>query len=424
MEYNYLHYDVFHHELLRESRNDTLISRYTLRSQRIQTNYAVTNYSVFAEWTRSVYTIADAFQNSYINMQPRPVSHAFKFKLQTHKKEWLIQPEIGYAFSGFSDTLFIRKFPSSETYALNNYFFDLLPATFGDTLPYQYNVNRFQGACLSSKTFNNRKLYLYLQYSRTWNHVSEFHVNTSEFDALSGPRESLLTQLSSSWHIQSGLQLNETSLFRVGYQYHRFPLSWNHTVFPDDPDTIEIVNLAEGITHYHALQLGYQLLSAPFHLQLHTAAGIAQGNISASTPVLGYVFRILPISHQGEVIGRMHYLLGHLYLDYPIQSGKWMFTPRLDLLAARSWSDITIDAQLEFGLADIHQEQEYIHAAYIASLGLKTDIFLSENLYFTMNMDQLIPVIKTIYPEPPPPTPTDTKFYGGLSFSMGIYLTL
>jgi hypothetical protein len=72
-----LNYESIHHELLRESRQDTLLSRYTLRSQRVKTYFFAGSYSISAVWTRSIYAIADLFNTPYTLTALRPVSNEF-----------------------------------------------------------------------------------------------------------------------------------------------------------------------------------------------------------------------------------------------------------------------------------------------------------------------------------------------------------
>lgn len=423
MQSNHLAYDVSHQELLRESKNDTLLSRYTIREQHTEFNYVTRNLSLFASWSRNVYRMDDLFETDYTKLTSQPISHRIDLKAQTHIKNWLIQPGINYTFSRTQDTLFVINFPSSDVLAMNSYFFDLLPETIGDTIPYNNSLNAFHVEMLASKSRQDQSLFFYLKYARTMDRLTETHENTSTHDKLRGPRESLLQFNYSSIKTMAAWQVNAHYLFWGGFNYHFSPLDWSHTVFPDEPDTLEIVQLADAKTNSFHAQLGYKALSLPLGFQTTLSAGHLTNITGASTPVLGYVLRILPISHQADLVTSSSYLLTHIHLDYPLKAGNSIFLPKLDVIAARFWTDISLEALLQFGLEDIDFQEHYIHAATIASIGCEAKIALNRDLFLIFEADQLIPYIKTISPEPPTPTPSDIKRYGGLSVSAGVTMS-
>ncbi len=420
LQTDHLAYDVSHQELLRKSRNDTLLSRYTLREQHIEFNHAGKKYSFYASWSRNIYRIADLLNTDYTFTSLIPISHRFDIKAQTHLHNWLIQPGVNYTFSRSQDTLLISDFPRSDVSAMNSYFFDLLPATIGDSITYNNSLDAFHIELLLSKNKQDQRLFFYLKYARTMDRLSETHENSSTNDKLSGPRESLLTFNYSSIKAMAAWQVNAHSLFWTGINYHFAPLDWNHTVFPDEPDTTEIVQLANGKTNSFHAQLGYKALSLPVTLQATLSVGHLSNITEASTPVMGYVLRILPISHQADLSVSSNYLLTHFHVDYPLKSGNSIFLPQLDVIATRFWTDVSIEALLQFGLEDIDFEEHYVHAAYIASIGCEAKIALNRDLFLTFEVEQLIPYVKTISPEPPALIPSDIKQYGGLSISAGV----
>ena len=420
MQSNQLAYDVSHQELLRESSNDTLLTRYTIREQHTEFNYVAKNLSLYASWARNVYSMDDLFETDYTKLTSQPTSHRIDLKAQTHIKNWLIQPGINYTISRAQDTLFITDFPSSDVSAMNSYFFDLLPETIGDTILYNNALDAFHLELLASTSKQDQNLFLYLSYARTMDRFTETHENTSTNDKLSGPRESLLSFNYSSIKAMAGWQINKHSMFWAGLNYHFSPLDWNHTIFPNEPDTTEIVQLANAKTHSFNAQLGYKALSLPVSLQTTYSAGYLSNISEASTPVLGYLLRILPISHQADLVASSRYIMTHLYLDYLIKTGNSTILPRLDVIAARFWTDISLEALLQFGLEDIDFQEHYIHAATIASIGCEAIIALNRDLFLIFEADQLIPYVKTISPEPPAPIPSDIKQYGGLSISVGV----
>ncbi|MCF7832680.1 MAG: hypothetical protein K9N05_03775 [Candidatus Marinimicrobia bacterium] len=423
MDNSYLHYDIDHQELLRESKNDTLLSRFSIRAQKAEFNYIDNKYSINAKWIHNVYSIADLFNTDYTLTSARPISHRFDIKAQTHVKEWVLQPGIHYAFSRMSDTLFVTDYPISEISAYNNYFFNLLPETFGDTIPFNNAFDAFHVELLGSKSKNDQGMMFYLKYSNTSNRLTESHKNTSSNNKLSGPRESLCKLTFSSIETLAGWQSDIHSFFWVGINYNFIPLDWEHTVFPSVPDTTEIVQLANSKTNSFNIQLGYKALSLPVTFQATLSTGFLANITEASTPVLGYILRILPISHQADLIASSTYLLTHIHVDYPLKAGNSTFLPRLDVIAARFWTDVSLEALLQFGLEDIDYVENYVHAAYIASIGCEARIALNRDLHLTFEADQLLPYIKTISPEPPTPIPSDIKRYGGLSISAGVSMS-
>ncbi len=416
LQVDHLSYGIDHQEMLRESESDTLLSRYTLREQHIELNYQYKKFSLFTSWSRNILTLSNAFNTDYTNTNPRPISNSFNLKAQTEIKNWLIQPGIHYAYSRLNDTLFISEYPVSKTNSYNNYFFDLLPETFGDTISYQNSFDNFYFELLAS----DQRLLFYVKYSNTSNRLSESHINTSSNDKLSGPRETLCKLTYSHINTMAGWHATKDSYFWLGLNYSFSPLNWDHTILPGTPVASEIDTIAGANTRSFNAQLAYQLLTHPFNFHAILSSGTVRNSTMARTPVLGYVLKILPISHRADIYLTSSYILTHLHFDYPLKTGNLVFTPYVDMIASRFWSDISLLALLQFGLEDIDYQEQYIHAAYIASIGCKTKIALNQNLFLTFNVDQLLPYIKTISPEPPSPTSSDTKRYGGLSIFGGV----
>ncbi len=414
-----LNYHVDHNEIFRSSLNDSLLSRYTLREQNASFTHSGNNCSLNLGWSRKVYRLSDIFDSDYSTADFLPVSYSFKVKIQSHINDWLIQPGLNYSFSRSSDTLFITEFPVSEQSAYNTYFFNLLPQTFGDTIPYSNSSDAFSADILVHKNKGDQSFLFYLKYLGFFNKLMESHINTSN-NNLNGPRESICRFNYSGIKGSAVWTINKHSAVWMGVSYTFSPLKWDHTVFPDQPDTLEIIKISEGNTHALNVHAGYQLLSAPFALSASVAGGFINNHTHISTPVLGYIFRILPISHQAEAELSSNYLLTHIHFDHPFSTSGFSFTPRADIIAGRFWSDISIQALLQFGLEDIDIEESYIHAVYIGSLGFSGKVAINRDLFFTFEADQLIPYVKTVSPVTPPPPPDNIKRYGGLSIKLGV----
>ena len=420
---SYLSYESVHHELLRESRQDTLHSRYTLRSQQVITHFGAGSYSVSAAWTRSIYTIADLFNTPYTQSNIRPVCNELFCEFNTTYNDIRISPQIRYRYSSSADTLFIREFPQSDISAHNTYFYNLLEPTFGDTIPHRNVFHLFHAAFPFDLRYGpDHRFYFSVAYTGIRNDLSESHVNTGPSDVLRGPRETSAKIRSASWELFAGLQYHTKSMFWLSYRHDQGTPDWRHTIFPHEPDTVEIIRLAEGKYSYNSLRLGYQLLSAPLNLQMQGSGSVLKGDIFLSTPVLGYFLRFVPIAHQGTATGSMRYIFFNAYADYPLRKGGFLFTPRMDLIWARIWSDLELDARLQFGLQDIFIENTYIHALYILTPGAKFSIPLWDDVKLLLNIEQMIPIIKTVFPEPPPP-PTGISRYGGLTISAGVHMS-
>lgn len=413
-----LYYDVDHQELMRESRNDTLLSRYTIRSQNLRFQYKGKDLSYDASWSRKIFDIDDILSSDYSYSNIKPESHTLSFRIQTDLNKYLLSSGIQYAFSRTSDTLFITDYPSSDQSAMNKYFFDLLPQTFGDTLPYRYASDMFK----THFRISDDQFMFYLEYSQYAVRLNETHMNTSD-NALNGPRESLCRLSYSSLKAFGSWKINGQSMIWAGANYAALPLNWKHTVFPDDPDTLERVNIAEGGTRSLNAQLGYQLLSFPVNIKSTVASGFTNNSTEASTPVLGYVLGFLPISHQANMNIANSYLLAHLHADYPLKKGDFILTPRFDLIAGRVWTDLSLQALLQFGLEDIDIQEEYIHAVYISSFACSAQIPINKDLCLWLDAEQLIPFVKTISPITPTPPPDDIMRYGGLSVKAGVSMT-
>ncbi|MBW6457968.1 MAG: hypothetical protein K0B52_02280, partial [FCB group bacterium] len=173
-----LAYESAHHELLRETYPDSLLSRYTLRSQSVNTSFGVGAHAVSVSWTRSTYTIADAFYTPYTQTGIRPVAHDFRCTFHGGWDGVHIGPVIRFRSSVSGDTLFIREFPKSETSAYNTYFFNLLEPTFGDTIPYRNRSHLFHAAFPFDLGYgSDHRFYFSIAYTGTRNDLSESHVN-------------------------------------------------------------------------------------------------------------------------------------------------------------------------------------------------------------------------------------------------------
>jgi len=418
-----LGYESVHHELLRESYTDSLFSRYTLRSQRVSTHFSNGSHAVSASWARSVYTIADAFYTPYTYTGIRPVAHDLQCAFHTTLKGVHVGPAIRYRYSTSADTLFVREFPKSEISAYNTYFFNLLEPTFGDTLPYRNQYHLYHATFPFDVGYGpDHRFYFSIAFTGSRNDLSESHVNTGRFEVLQGPRETLCRSHSLSWELFSAWRFHTHSMFWLAYRHDRASLAWRHILFPHEPDTVEIIDLAEGESTYRSLRFGYRMLSAPLDLKVQGSGGILQGYLSLSTPVLGYFLRFLPIAHQGTATGSMRYILFNAYADYPLQKGGFIITPRLDLIIARARTDLELDARLQFGLQDILIENYYIHDFYILTPGCKMLIPLWDEVSLSLDIEQILPIIKTVYPEPPP-LPPDIRRYGGLTISAGVQMS-
>ena len=413
-------YRASHHEVLRESRNDSLLSRYTLRTQTLHIDHPAGKGVLHADWRRSAYRIEDLFQNAYTGMHPRPVMHAFGLAYSGLRGKWELRPALRYGFSGDNDTLRVNAYPRSDTDAYNRYFFDLLQPTFGDTLPLRYDLHRAGAGFYAAGTRRGMGIFASADIAYSLFRLRERHRNTGPYDKIRGPRQTLLSSGPLNIRLMSALEFRDAHMLRLSYRYAGIPLNWEHTEFPDDPDTLEVVRLASGHAERHILQFGYRFRNTRATLRVNTGAGMIRGRLSAGTPVLGYVFRILPISHQAQAEGRSRYLSGHLHASRCLQAGPLHITPRMDLLASRVCSDYAVNAQLEFGLEDISLEQEYIHAVYLIAPGLEAGLAINSGLYFTLRAEQLLPFVKTLYPELPPPPPPEIRRYGGLSVSAGV----
>ena len=217
-----------------------------------------------------------------------------------------------------------------------------------------------------------------------------------------------------------GWHKDHTSTLWGGFRYRSLPFDWHHTEFPDEPDTTEIIQLGNGKNSVSTAHLSYNGCISGFEFQFSLLGGVGSCLDTARTPVLGYAWFILPISHQADLCVSSAYFGGYIHADRRIDWGNSYFTPRVDIFAIRTYTDLAFNALLEFGLEDIQFEEHYVHAVYIASLGCTANIALNHDLHLTLDAEQLIPYVKTVSPEQPSPHPSDIKRYGGLTVSAGI----
>ncbi|MFA6617741.1 MAG: hypothetical protein WCT23_01570 [Candidatus Neomarinimicrobiota bacterium] len=419
-EKNALYYAVDHKELLRESKNDSLVSRYTLRKQFIEYTQLFKNFSLHFDYSRNILNFSDILNNYYTASDPLPISYSFGIKTGVLHSGMNIQPGFNFSFSTLQDTLFIKNFPRSETKIYNDYFFDLLPGTLGDTIYYGDNYYKLDLDLLLDKIEEERGFSFYTRFTSSRNLFSEEHINTGKSKKLQGPRASLNSLGSRKYLGQFSLKLNRTSLLKFTIDLSSSPLDWSHTVFPHDPDTLEIIRLVNSKLNSYSCRLGYELLDKPIKFDISLYTGGLYLNSHIATPVLGYLFSLLPIAHQGDIDLSTQYFHFISHFDYPIDLGFMNITPSLDMLNGLYSTRLDILALLQFGIEDIDMSEEYLHFASISSLGINSKFILSPDLYMDLNISQLIPVIKQLSPEALTPEPSELKRYGGLSISLGV----
>jgi hypothetical protein len=418
-EQSRIDYSVTHQELYRSSFNDTLLSRYTIKDQNLSLNYLFNDFSITASWNRYVFDIDDAFNSDYTKTSFKPVGHAFRLRSDILFGSWKIRPGVSFTFSSTNDTLFIEEYPRSDQSAMNNYFFDLLPETYGDSIHFRHNYHSLNGEL----TAHHKALTFHLSYFYSSDQIDETHANTSSNIKLQGPRESLCSFNQSRIKARIGWTMRPDHYLWGGLDYHTFPLDWRHTVYPGDPIPNEIIQLVIGKSNLFRAQLGYNTKINKFNIRTGISSGFANTADTASTPVMGYFLNIFPISHQASLSAGTAYIMGQVHADYLWSIKNTKIRPRLDILASRFWSNIDFQALLEFGLEDIQISDNYIHAAYVAALGCDADIALNQDLYLSLKIEQMIPYVKAVSPVTPPPPPDGIKRYGGLSISAGVYMT-
>jgi hypothetical protein len=273
---------------------------------------------------------------------------------------------------------------------------------------------------LVEKMNENRGFTAYLRYSLLTNSLIENHYNTGSVAKLRGPRSTHNFFRVSRIKGYLALKLNPNSKIKGGIDLSSAPLNWVHTIFPNNPDTLEIIQLARSQIKSFSCRLGYEFIHRSLHFDISLNTGRVTGDAHFSTPVLGYIFGILPISHQGDLEIRTQYVHSIIHIDYPIHLNYINIYPRFDILSGYYSSDLRALALLQFGIEDIDIEESYLHFATIASLGLNSTIQFNSNLYLDLDISQLIPIIKQLTPTPEPTEPSDIKQYGGLSISLGI----
>lgn len=420
---NALYYAADHKELLRENKNDSLVSRYTLRKQFVEYTQLFKSFALHLNYSRNILNLSDILNNHYITSNPLPISHSFGIKTRFLYSDINIRPGFNYSFSTLRDTLFIKNFPRSETKIYNNYFFDLLPGTLGDTIYYGDKYSKLEMDLLIDKIEEDHGFSFYTKITSTRNLLSEEHWNTGKYKKLQGPRASLNSLRSTKFLGQFSLKLNRNSLLKFGLDLSSSPLDWSHTLFPNDPDTLEIIRLATSRLNSYSCQLGYELLDKPVKFDISLYTGGLYMNSHIATPVLGYLFSLLPIAHQGDIDLSTQYFHFISHLDYPFDLGFITITPRLDILNGFYSTQLDILALLQFGIEDIDMSEKYLHFAGSTSLGINSKLMLNSDLYMDLDISQIIPVIKQLSPEPVPAPPSELKRYGGLSISLGVGMT-
>lgn len=412
-----------HIELLRQSRGDSLLSRYTFDKQSVDYTQILKKSTYKITYSLNTLNTSDLLNNEYIESDPQLRAHTVGIRSQFNIQKTTFIPGFQFTYSATEDTLLIKKFPQSDRSIYNNYFFDLLPPTIGDTIEYRNNSKNMDIELLVEKMDENKGFTAYLHYSLFTNSLIEDHYNSGNVVKLQGPRSTYNFLRFSTLNGYFALKLNTNSIVKAGIDISSAPLNWSHTIFPNDPDTLEIIQLARSQIHSFSCKLAYELIKRSLHVDISLNAGRVTGDAHLSTPVLGYIFGILPISHQGDVEMRTQYLHSILHIDYPINFRHLSIYPRLDILSGFYESHLSALALLQFGIEDINFEENYVHVARIVSFGLNSIIEFNSNFYLDLDISQLIPIIKQLSPEPEPIEPSNIKQYGGLSISLGVGMT-
>ena len=415
-----LDYHLDHIELLRESRNDTLLSRYAIRRQYISYTQELKILKFDLLYTRDILELDDILNSDYTHTNVVPKAHTFGVNTQFEIGKHKIRPGFKYSFSGFQDTLFIKEYPSSETKIYNDYFFDLIPSTFGDSLIYKNLFHKLNFE-FYIENFNKDKGYsFYGQFVRSQNKLSEDHFNSGDVDKLAGPRSTLNLYTSTQVNTLLSLKLSSKSIIDVGLDLGFSPLNWSHTVFPNDPDTLEIITLTDAKLKLFSCKLTYRHVENNTNFKISLHAGHIDANAHLATPVLGYLFGLLPIAHQGDFDLNTNYFQTITQIDYIFELDFLSIKPRLDLLGGLYTSHLDVLALLQFGIEDIDIQEKYLHFALLASPGINTVFNLNSDLFMYLDISQLIPIVKQLSPEPTPIVPDGISRYGGLSVSLGV----
>ncbi|HDP67071.1 MAG TPA: hypothetical protein ENN20_01060 [Candidatus Marinimicrobia bacterium] len=245
----------------------------------------------------------------------------------------------------------IESYPQSEDSRLNRYFLDWLPKTFGSPIECKNRSQHFELTPWLSIPFHNNsnRLRIFLDHSQ-WNNAFSFrYVNTTNKPTLNGVR--VLDIPTQFYSTQLSLLLERSSHFSsaIEVRYSRAGLNYDTDNHP--PSFIDFASLGDGSFSLNGGALLFHHIRTNHRLRSGLSVSTFGGEFSIRTPVLGYIYSILPISHQAEGNIRQ----GHAFSQNFTYSGHFTKKQtRLDLSLDYLHSRVTLrmlgEAELEFGL--------------------------------------------------------------------------
>lgn len=407
-------------EWMRQSRQDTLMNSFSTVATEIYFRYAG-SYSV----SEIDYCFTDSKfifnkDDQALNLAPDPNYHKLSVRFEAEMEKWKIRPEYIYRYSHTSDLMQVNRFPESQNDIENDYFFHLLPQTFGDSIPYSFTDRSLSAGFNISRELADRSLFFEFKHDHGDMLIIEAHENNSEHSNLQGSRESNINADYLRWSLKLG-QKKQSSACGIGFHLDVLPLTWIQTVFPirEDSIALDMIDLTDGqISDWGALVF-YDLSDNVRHFSGSVFAGQLRANAQIATPVLGYTFFSLPIAHRLNGEAGALYTGFELSLSQDWQLGIFNITPSLDVLFLHLDGDIRANAQLQFGLSDIDYEEDILANACLGNIGMNGSIFLSNSLRMTAVVSQLIPYMNIISPEIIVEE-DDIEYYGGLMIKFSL----
>lgn len=206
---------------------------------------------------------------------------------------------IRYASNTFKSDIDIQQFPVSETVAVNEYFLDWLPSTFGYTITAPVQTEAIEIEAWGSTTVFDRQVRLYVNRYRSDNDFTFNYLNSSSKPSLNGKRQLDVPVSTRQNRISIAFISPEKIFSTTSLEIFNTEINYDtdHHLF----GATDLRELGRGdFSRIGAsVQTGIAFCKNEFQLGISTVN--YSGEFLIKTPVLGYIgLGILPIAHWAD----------------------------------------------------------------------------------------------------------------------------
>lgn len=266
----------------------------------------------------------------------------------------LIGLDLRYAAEAYESDIVIRQYPIADDENLNDYFLDLLPATFGNNINAPINPKTFELSIWGSTLVADRRLRLHLNRLQSENDLTFNYFNSSSNATLSGKRQLNLPVSIRQNRASLSLLSPEKKITSVSLEIFDSEIRYDtdHQFF----DATDIRDLGNGKFARNGITIRSDITYKNNVFYVGLSAIDYSGEFTLKTPLLGYAadpvfgLEIIPIAHwaEGRLRGGSFAQLLGWSKDFRLRHTTLSLSG--DYIHARYKFNLQGEAHLEFGI--------------------------------------------------------------------------